>query len=144
MGEGVVYHKDMVGADLHDPKEGSSPTFADLTVTSITIGANTLDTNEWAFLDGQDQSVISGSSPTFDGSNFTGIDADDVDIADAGSIITATEVETALQEVKLLENYANSPMVVTGGEVSEGTNAGTFKVGALTALLRATDSLTGA
>lgn len=45
-----------------------------------------------------DQTVISGSSPTFDGDNFTGIDADDVDIADAGGIITATEVEGALQE----------------------------------------------
>jgi len=72
------------------------------------------------------------------------ISAVDIPIADAGSVITATEVETALQEVKLLENYANSPMIVTGGEISEGTNAGTFKVAALTALLRATDSLTGA
>ena len=40
-------------------------------------------------------------------------------------------------------NYADSPMIVTGGELSEGTNAGTLKVAALTALLRKTDSTTG-
>jgi len=45
-----------------------------------------------------DQSVVVGASPTFDGNNFTGMDADDVDIADAGVIITATDVEGALQE----------------------------------------------
>ena len=45
-----------------------------------------------------DQNVKSGQSPTFDGNNFTGIDANDVDIADSGGIITATEVEGTLQE----------------------------------------------
>ena len=44
-----------------------------LTASAFIIGGNTLDTNEWAFLDGQDQSVVSGSSPTFDGTNFTGV-----------------------------------------------------------------------
>ena len=37
-----------------------------------------------------------------------------------------------------------SPMILTGGLISEGTNAGTVKVAALTALLRTTDSATGA
>ena len=46
-----------------------------------------------------DQDVTSGASPTFDGNNFTGIDANDVDIADAGNIITAEDVEGALQEI---------------------------------------------
>jgi len=41
------------------------------------------------------------------------------------------------------QGYTESPMVVSGGELSEGTNAGTFKVAALTALLRTSDSLTG-
>jgi len=45
-----------------------------------------------------DQSVVSGGSPTFTGANFTAIDANDVNIADVGVIITATEVEGALQE----------------------------------------------
>lgn len=43
----------------------SSPTLNGLTVTSITIGANTLNTSEWAYLDGQNQSVFTTSSPTF-------------------------------------------------------------------------------
>ena len=46
-----------------------------------------------------DQDVTSGSSPTFDGANFSGVDADDVDIADSGDYYTGTEVETALQEI---------------------------------------------
>lgn len=36
-----------------------------LVTTSIVIGANTLDTNEFAFLDGQDQSVKTTSNPQF-------------------------------------------------------------------------------
>lgn len=36
-----------------------------------------------------------------------------------------------------------SPMLLTGGDLSAGTNAGTIKVAALTALLRTTDSTTG-
>lgn len=43
----------------------SSPTFAAITGTSFVIGADTLDTNEWAFLDGQDQAVATTSSPSF-------------------------------------------------------------------------------
>ena len=39
--------------------------------------------------------------------------------------------------------YTESPMIISGGEIAEGTNAGTFKVSALTALLRTTDSPTG-
>ena len=35
------------------------------TASSFVIGANTLDTNEWAYLDGQDQTVKTISSPTF-------------------------------------------------------------------------------
>jgi hypothetical protein len=38
-----------------------------ITGTSFIIGANTLDTNEWAFLDGQDQAVKIASNPTFAG-----------------------------------------------------------------------------
>jgi hypothetical protein len=37
------------------------------------------------------------------------------------------------------QDYIGSPMIVTGGEVSTGTHPGTFKVAALTALLRTTD-----
>jgi len=44
--------------------------------------------------------------------------------------------------IKNLIDYADSPMIVTGGDITEGTT-GTFTVAALTALLRITDSLTG-
>jgi len=43
-------------------------------------------------------------------------------------------------DVTDITRYADSPMIVTGAEFSEGTNAGTLKVGALTALLRNADS----
>ena len=42
-----------------------------ITGTSFIIGANTLNTTEWAFLDGQDQSVFSTSSPTFNALTVT-------------------------------------------------------------------------
>jgi hypothetical protein len=36
-----------------------------ITTAGFTIGANTLDTNEWAYLDGQNQSVKTAGSPSF-------------------------------------------------------------------------------
>ena len=74
---------------------------ADVTDTANVTNAGALMDSECTSLTdvkALDQSVISGASPTFDGTNFTGIDANDVDIADAGSLITATDVEAALQE----------------------------------------------
>lgn len=68
--------------------------------------------------------------------------ASKVKIVDPGGHFTGTEVETALQEVGKETTYADSPGIMTGGEISEGTNAGTFKVAALTAYLRSTNSLT--
>ena len=44
-----------------------------VTAASFIIGANTLDTNEWAFLDGQNQAVASTSSPTFNALTVTSI-----------------------------------------------------------------------
>lgn len=41
-----------------------TPTIGAATATSVAIGANTLDTNEWAFLDGQDQAVKTTSNVT--------------------------------------------------------------------------------
>jgi len=50
---------------------------------------------------------------------------------------------TNIGELRDISDYATSPMIISGGSVTEGTNAGTFKVAALTALLRKTDSETG-
>jgi len=62
-----------------------------------------------------DQSVISGSSPTFDGNNFTGIDADDVavDVTNFDGILSATDVDvqTALETIDDIDS----------DDVSEGT-----------------------
>jgi len=52
-------------------------------------------------------------------------------------------IANLLGGIKDILNYADSPMVVTGGVITEGTNAGTFKVSALTCLLRSTDSEIG-
>jgi len=57
-------------------------------------------------------------------------------------LATASQI-TELESNTDAKNYANSPMIVSGGKVTTGSDAGTFKVEALTALLRTTDSLTG-
>lgn len=45
----------------------TTPNIGVATATSIVIGANTLDTTEWAYLDGLDQAISKASSPTFAG-----------------------------------------------------------------------------
>lgn len=45
--------------------------------------------------------------------------------------------------LKDISDYADSPMIVTGGLLSSGSTPGTFKVTALTCLLRLTNSETG-
>jgi hypothetical protein len=42
-----------------------------ITGTSFIIGANTLTTSEWAYLDGIDQALKTSNSPTFNQGNFT-------------------------------------------------------------------------
>ena len=82
----------------------------------------TSDGSDHTFID---QSVISGSDPT-----FGDITADSIDGVDP----------SALEDIS---NEINSPSTATGGEISEGTNAGTFKVSAMTAILRTTNAEDG-
>jgi len=70
--------------------------------------------------------------------NTLSVDVGGVEIIDSSRNVDGVDV-SALKDIS---NYADSPMVVTGGAISEGTNAGTFKVAALTALFRSTDSVT--
>jgi hypothetical protein len=68
--------------------------------TNVTaIGLNTdhrgADGSSHIFID---QDVINGASPFFLGTNITQLGAVNVNITDAGALITATEVEAALQE----------------------------------------------
>lgn len=64
-----------------------------ITGTSFVIGANTLTTSEWAFLDGQNQAVLSTSSPTFVNLTITSFAANWTNagrtVADLGTITTA-------------------------------------------------------
>jgi len=46
---------------------GNDSTSGEITAIGFVIGANTLNTNEWANLDGIDQTVATTSSPQFDG-----------------------------------------------------------------------------
>lgn len=54
------------------------------------------DGSDHTFLD---QSVISGASPTFDGANFTGVDAANVDVADSSAYFDGSNVEAVLSEM---------------------------------------------
>jgi len=60
----------------------------------------------------------------------------------SGDIIASQDWNDMVDRIKF-SDLIDSPMIVSGGELSEGTNAGTLKVAALTALLRKTDSFTG-
>lgn len=65
----------------------SNVTFANVTATAFIIGANTLNTSEWANLDGQDQTVATGSSPTFVGATLSGLTASRLVSTSAGSAL---------------------------------------------------------
>ncbi len=71
------------------------------------------------------------------------IDDDGNIILPAGKSVDGVDVSEYVNNDKEEQGYTESPMIVSGGEVIEGTNAGTFKVEALVSLLRITDSLTG-
>jgi len=64
---------------------------------------------------------------------------------DTYAVRTLSETKTDLDvdDLENITNYADSPMVVSGGDISEGTT-GTFTVAAGTGLFRTTDSVTGA
>ena len=88
-----------------------------ITGTSFIIGANTLDTNEWAYLDGQDQAVKTTDSPTF------------ANITDSG--LTATRVPYA-STAGLLVDSAN--LTFNGTTLTAGgfSTSGSIGAGAIT------------
>src|SRR3990167_6204157 len=73
-GTNTVLTNDVTLSLPQDIATDSSPIFATPIVTGLTIGANTLTTSEWAFLDGQNQVVATTSSPTFVDLTLTGGD----------------------------------------------------------------------
>jgi len=113
----------------------SSPAFENITLNSLTASRLVqTDTNKQLTSVSDLTSWVSGTAKQV---NVT----DDGD----GSITLSTpqDIDTDSYPVFINTNTALSPMIMTGGEISEGTNAGTVKVGALTAMLRTTDSETG-
>ena len=64
--------------------------------------------------------------------------------ADYETLVTADDDIPNKKYVDDFTSYADSPLVATGGVIEVGTNAGTFKHSSLVALLRTTDSVTGA
>lgn len=78
-------------------KQAATPTFGNVTVTTgFTIGYNTLDTNEWAFLDGQDQAVKKASTPEFVGLTVKG----NLDMDDAAHDLLIPDNNAAALEIK--------------------------------------------
>jgi len=65
-----------------------------------------------------------------------------LELADIGAN-THAQIDTELSSLRDVSSAADSPMIITGGEISEGTDAGTFKVAALTAMLRSANSSIG-
>jgi len=108
-----------------------------ITGTSFIIGANTLTTTEWAFLDGLDQSVSSGASPTFTGTNITAVAS--ITAADESADTTcfpafftaATGTVSAKTGTNLTFNSATGLLTATA--LSSGAITGTsFIIGANT------------
>ncbi len=60
----------------------------------------------------------------------------------AGNLVKVTTGANALEFTTDFSDYADSAMIITGGEISAGTSGGTFKVSALTAALRETSGAT--
>ncbi|MDO8264738.1 MAG: hypothetical protein Q7T21_16175, partial [Gallionella sp.] len=117
-----------------------TPTIGEATATSIAIGANTLTTAEWAYLDGQNQTVATTSSPTF------------ANITDSGLTITripyASTAGLLVDDSLFTFNGTNHSLTVSGmlfdaGSITDATGAisfdnenisttGTFGAGAIT------------
>ena len=96
-----------------------------VTGTSFTIGANTLTTSEWAFLDGQDQAVKIASSPTFANITDSGLTSGRIPYASTGGLLVdsspLTYGSSLLSSPKLDLTYA-TPETVAVLNVSSTPN----------------------
>jgi len=64
------------------------------------------------------------------------------DVFDMDNMVESATKKVLTSDERNAVNYALSPTIITGGDITEGT-VGTYTVAALTALLRTTDSLVG-
>ncbi len=84
-----------------------------ITGTSFVIGGNTLDTNEWAFLDGLNQSVATGDSVV-----FAGISLGDDQLIQFGA---AQDYTTQWDGDDAVHTISAGDFVFSGGNVGIGT-----------------------
>ena len=64
---------------------------------------------------------------------------DETETWDAGTAVKRVAVAEDLQDTRNFQDYGLSPMIITGCEISNGTNAGTYKISAGTLALRDTE-----
>ncbi|MBW1728287.1 MAG: hypothetical protein JRJ62_12070, partial [Deltaproteobacteria bacterium] len=106
----------------------STPTFAGLTLSGLTAS----------------RLIASGGSKELvsvpDLAEWIAGTTNQVTVTDDGdgtvTLSTPQDIHTSAYPLFVNTNSALSSMLLTGGEISPGTNAGTIKVGALTAMLR--------
>jgi hypothetical protein len=103
---------------------GDSPSFAAVTGTSFVIGANTLTTSEWAFLDGQDQSVLKAGSPQFVDLTLTGL----LKLPATGPATTPTAGVIYQNNVRVFHTYYPTNVATIERNVFIGENAGNFSL----------------
>ena len=116
-------HANVVLNDTHRASDGKDHSDVILNNTH-----RSSDGSDHTFID---QSVISGSSPTFTGTNFTGIPASGVSIATGGGSPTVDQVQ------EYLDNTGSSGFFL-GGALSDG-GAGTLDVAAGSGFIRTTN-----
>ena len=100
-----------------------------VTASSFIIGANTLDTTEWAFLDGQDQAVASDSSPTFANITTGGTaQAEHLYTTDDLVVDGQIAIGTTVHATRVVNLLTSSSTIVAGfyaNLTSKGTATGT-------------------
>jgi hypothetical protein len=111
-----------------------TPTIGVATATSIAIGANTLDTGEWANLDGLNQTLATTSTPQF---ARQGLGA----AADATNILTITSASTSASSKGI--NISHTGAITGTGYAGyfSKTGASTTNVGLYTTASGATTNL---
>ena len=114
----------IAAADIHlDPAGGDVVIDGDTESTSFTIGANSLATTEWVFLDGIDQSVAQADAPTFASVqsslfNCSGdctIDSTSDVILDSASYDVLFDGVAANADLRFRMNTSQHPSIVSGG-----------------------------
>lgn len=102
---------------------------------NVDVAANTThrtsDGSDHTYID---QDVTSGSTPTFTGTNFTGIPATAVELGELG---TAT-----YDDVQDWSNSVQSAGIISGGTITDG-GSGTIDISAIKGIIKTTDSVIG-